>query len=250
MAKTAVLYVFHELNDRVQYFVRNCIFESPDVDFYVIANNPNLKFELSSYIKTMTRNNIGFDFGAWSECLAKNDMYKNYENFIFVNSSAIGPFLPVHFSGRWTDIYINGLKDNVKLFGSTINATGDSRGVLHSPKDIAHIQSYIFSADREAVEYLIKCKIFDNTTHISNFRDTISQKEIQMSRKIIENGWNIGCLMKYYKDVDFTFQNKAPEEYTNPFIGDVMWPESYKKIWDEHELVFIKGNRINAFIQL
>jgi len=250
MAKTAVLYVFHELNDRVQYFVRNCIFDSPDVDFYVIANNPNLRFELSPYIKTMTRNNIGFDFGAWSECLAKNDMYKNYENFIFVNSSVIGPFLPVYFSGRWTDIYINGLKNNVKLFGSTINAIGDSRGVFHSPKDIAHIQSYIFSADREAVEYLMKCKIFDNTAYIENFRDTITQKEIQMSRKIIENGWNIGCLMKYYKDVDFTFQSKAPEEYTNPFIGDVMWPESYKKIWDEHELVFIKGNRINAFIQL
>ena len=246
MAKTAVLYVFHELNDRVKYFVKHCIFESPDVDFYIVANNPSVIFELPSYIKTMTRNNTGFDFGAWSECLFKNNMYKKYDNFIFANSSIIGPFLPVDFKGQWTDIYINGLRDNVKLFGSTINATGDSYGVQHSPKDIAHIQSYIFSADREAVEYLIKCKIFDNTVHLANFRDTIEQKEIQMSRKIIENGWNIGCLMKYYKDVDFTFRNKAPEEYTKPFIGDVMWPESYKKIWSEYEVIFVKGNRIQT----
>ena len=250
MAKTAVIYVFHEINDRVQYFIRNCIFESPDVDFYIVANTHSIRLEFPSYIKTMNRNNVGFDFGAWSDCLFKNDMYKNYDNFIFANSSIIGPFLPVYFNGRWTDIYINGLRDNVKLFGSTINATGDSCGVQHSPKDVAHIQSYIFSADREAVEYLMKCKIFDNTTHISNFRDTIPQKEIQMSRKIIENGWNIGCLMKYYKGVDFTFQSKIPEEYTSPFIGDVMWPESYNKVWDKCELVFIKGNRINAFIQL
>lgn len=246
MGKTAVIYVFHELNDRVQYFAKNCIFESPDVDFYIVANNHGIRFEVPSYIKTMTRNNVGFDFGAWSECLFKNNMYKNYDKFIFANSSIIGPFLPVDFKGRWTDIYINGLRDNVKLFGSTINATGDSQGRHHSPKDIAHIQSYIFSADRETVEYLMKCKIFDNTTYLTNFIDTIEQKEIQMSRKIIENGWNIGCLMEYYKGVDFTFRSKQPEEYPNPFRGDIMWPDSYKKIWNEYEVVFVKGNRIKT----
>ena len=144
MVKTAVLYVFHEINDRVKHFVKFCMFESSDVDFYLIANNMQLKFELPSYVKTMNRTNIGYDFGAWSECLVKDNMYKNYDNFIFANSSIIGPFLPTDFKGRWTDIYINGLKDNVKLFGSTINATGDSQGRQHSPEIMAHIQSYIF----------------------------------------------------------------------------------------------------------
>jgi hypothetical protein len=249
MGKTAVLYVFHEITDRVKHFAQFCIFESPNVDFYVIANNMQIKLDLPSYVKTMNRNNIGYDFGAWSECLVKDDMYKNYDNFIFANSSIIGPFLPNDFSGRWTDIYINGLKDNVKLFGSTINATGDSRGRQHSPKTMAHIQSYIFSADREAVEYLIKCKIFDATKHLTGFMDTIEQKEVLMSRKIIDNDWNIGCLMKYYDGVDFRFKGKQPNEYERPFIGDIMWVESYGKFWNEFEIVFVKGNRINVSIK-
>ena len=249
MGKTAVLYVFHEINDRVNHFIKFCMFESPDVNFYVIANNLQIKLDLPSYVKTMNRNNIGYDFGAWSECLSKDDMYTNYDNFIFANSSIIGPFLPTDFSGRWTDIYINGLKDNVKLFGSTINATGDSRGRQHSPKTMAHIQSYIFSADREAVEYLMDCKIFDATKHLNGFKDTIEQKEVLMSRKIIDNGWNIGCLMKYYNGVDFTFKFKEPSEYIRPFIGDIMWPESYGKFWNEFEIVFVKGNRINVSIK-
>ncbi len=249
MVNTAVLYVFHEVSDRVKHFVQFCTFESPYIDFYIIANTMQIKFDLPPYIKTMNRTNIGYDFGAWSDCLLTNDMYKNYDTFIFANSSIIGPFLQKDFKGRWTDIYINGLKDNVKLFGSTINATGDSYGSQHSPKDIAHIQSYIFSADREAVEYLIQCNIFDNTKHLTGFRDTINQKEILMSRKIIEKGWNIGCLMKYYDGVDFTFKHKSPDEYSTPFIGDIMWPEAYGKIWDEYEVVFVKGNRIDVSIR-
>ena len=249
MGKTAVLYVFHEITDRVRHFVQFCTFESPDVDFYVIANNLQIKFDLPIYIKTMNRTNIGYDFGAWSECLVKDDIYKKYDNFIFANSSIVGPFLPPDFSGRWTDIYINGLKDNVKLFGSTINATGDSKGRQHSPEVAAHIQSYIFSADRETVEYLMECKIFNTNTHLTGFRDTIEQKEVLMSRKIIDNGWNIGCLMKYYDGVDFTFKSKSPDEYTKPFIGDIMWQDSYGKIWNEYEVVFLKGNRINVSIK-
>jgi len=248
MVKTAVLYVFHELTDRVRRFIQFCIFESPDVDFYIIANNMEIKFNFPPYVKTMNRANIGYDFGAWSECLVKDNMYRNYDNFIFANSSIVGPFIKKDFKGNWTDIYVNGLKDNVKLFGSTINATGDSSGAIHSPKYIAHIQSYIFSADREAVEYLMECKIFDATEHITKFRETIEYKEIGMSRKIIENGWNIGCLMEYYNGVDFTFANKSPDDYLKPFVGDVMWWESYGKLWDEYEIVFVKGNRINVTI--
>ena len=62
MRKTAVLYVFHEVTDRVRHFVKFCTFDSPNVDFYIIANDLQLKFDLPSYVKTMNRNNIGYDF--------------------------------------------------------------------------------------------------------------------------------------------------------------------------------------------
>jgi hypothetical protein len=66
-----------------------------------------------------------------------------------------------------------------------------------------------------------------------------------MSRKIIENGWNIGSLLPYYKNVDFTFSEKKPEDYDIDFSADDLMYEKYRGcLWNETELVFVKGNRI------
>jgi hypothetical protein len=73
--------------------------------------------------------------------------------------------------------------------------------------------------------------------------DVILNRELLMSRKIIDNNWNIGSLLPYYKDVDFTFKDKSPEEYNFPFLPDIMTAEFINHIWNEYQLVFIKGNR-------
>jgi len=204
----------------------------------MISNNKNDSFYLpQSYVKVLFRENVGFDFGGWSDALLTDNLYQNYDNFIFVNSSTAGPFLPPNYTGKWTDIYINGLKDNVKLFGSTINTIED-------PLNRAHVQSYIFATDKEALQHLIECEIFSLANYAESFDDAIYKKEVVMSRKIIENGWNIGSLMNYYKDVDFTFQSKKPEEYNIRFLSDVMWQGYRGHLWNEYEIVFIKGNRL------
>lgn len=83
------------------------------------------------------------------------------------------------------------------------------------------------------------------TNYAKTFIECVYQKEVLMSRKIIENNWNIGSLMKIYKNVDFTFTNKTPEDYNFQFLGDVMFPNCRNNVWNEYELVFIKGNRVN-----
>jgi lipopolysaccharide biosynthesis protein len=236
--KLLVLYVFHDYNDRVKHFIENCIFYDENVDFIIISNDKNNKFEVPDYVKTLFRDNIGYDFGGWSDALLKNKLYKQYDNFIFVNSSVIGPFLPCNFKGKWTGIYLNGLRNNVKLFGSTINTN-------EKPLTESHLQSYIFSMDKTTLEYLIDCEIFSMTNYAKTFQNAIWDKEVLMSRKIIENNWNIGSLLQYYDNVDFTFQTKKPEEYSIKFLDDVMYPSFRNSLWNEYELVFIKGNRVS-----
>lgn len=256
--KTLVLFVTHELNDRSINFIKNAIFRDDDTDFILILNGgktrvdydananifklfnniQNTFVEVPSYVRLFFRDNIGHDFGGWSDALISNNLYKEYDNFIFVNSSVIGPFLSPDYTGKWTDIYLNGLKNNVKLFGSTINSCSD-------PENYAHIQSYIFAADTESVEHLIQCEIFSNTNYASNKDDAVWQKEVKMSRKIIERGWNIGSLLPYYRDVDFTFATKPYCEWGKYSISDVMWPAYENIYWKREELVFIKGNRVN-----
>jgi hypothetical protein len=239
--KLLVLYVFHEYNNRVEHFFNNVIFYDKNVDFIVIINNLNLKINPSvfpSNVKFLTRDNIGFDFGGWSDALLTNNLYKNYKYFIFVNSSVLGPFISSDYKGNWTDIFINGLQENnIKLFGSTINC-------MEPPYTNSHVQSYIYSMDITTLEYLIKCEIFSMTNYTKSLIDTVHLKEIPMSHKILENGWNIGSLMKYYKNVDFTFKSKKPEDYNITFFDDPMYNRHYKSgLWSPNEIIFIKGNR-------
>jgi hypothetical protein len=237
--KILVLYIFHIYNERVKHFIKNGIFNDKNVDFIIISNNKNIDLELPNYVKYIKRNNIGYDFGGWSDVLLTNNLYKNYDKFIFVNSSVIGPYLPKNFKGKWTDIYLNGLNDNVKLFGSTINT-------IRKPLTKSHIQSYIFAMDKNTLEYLIKCEIFSKTNYAKTFQNAIDNKEILMSRKIIENNWNIGSLLKYYQNIDFRFKHKNPREYKIKFLGDIMEQRFRNKLWRDNELIFIKGNRINS----
>jgi len=246
-AKTLVIYVFHTLNQNVEHFFNNAIFKDDSIDFLIVCNSISLKLSLpisiKDYVKVLQRENIGYDFGGWSDGLLTNQLYKDYDSFIFVNSSVKGPFIPSYYKEKWTSIYLNGLSDTVKLFGSTINCCLS----VHGPKAIdpvseSHIQSYIFSMKRDTLDYLIEEGIFTQKRYITNFIELIIDREFKMSRLIINKGWNIGCLMNLYKDIDFTFKTQNREI---SYLGDVMLPTYYNKLWTLHELVFIKNNRIH-----
>jgi len=249
--KTLVLYVLHEYNSRVQTFFHDCIFKDDNIDFLVICNNKKIFLPELDYVKVIKRDNIGYDFGGWSEGLLTNDLYKNYDNFIFVNSSVSGPFLPSYYKGKWTDVYLDGLKNNIKLFGSTINIPKTQLlEYLYNIKMqeehrllFAHLQSYIFAMNKETLDFLIEKEIFSLTNIAKEFHDAVKEKEIKMSRVIIENGWNIGCLHQLYKDVDFTF--KMPNQNIQ-IVDDVMYPHYLNNLWTLYELVFVKGNRFDG----
>lgn len=236
MVKILILYVFHEYNNRVNFFIENALFQDDDINFLFICNNMKTNINLPPYVKLIKRENIGYDFGGWSHGLLLDELYKRYDYFIFVNSSVLGPFLRKSFVGKWTDIYINGLKDNIKLFGSTINCDFD-------PVNKAHVQSYIFSMNLETVEFLMEHEIFSTTNYAKSFCEAIWNKEVLMSRLIIRNGWNIGCLFKQLNDVDFTFKYKTLSEYGNRHFNDIMNSYYYNKLWTEYDIVFVKGNR-------
>ena len=239
-SKTLVLYAFHEYNSRVLNFINNCIFYDEDVDFLVIANSLNSTFDVPEYVKVLNRENIGFDFGAWSHGLLHDNIYKNYDYFIFINSSVIGPYLPMYYSGNWTDIFIEGLTNEIKLFGCTINCN------IIFNNGIPHVQSYCFSMNKETLEFLIAEDIFSISNYASTMNEAIYLKEIRMSSLIINNGWNIGCLMKYYNGIDFRL---PPNQRGCNLLNDMVYNRSFETKFFKafEEIVFIKGNRLIDF---
>jgi lipopolysaccharide biosynthesis protein len=233
--KTLVLYVFHDYIKRVNSFINKALFQDENVDFIFICNNKNIDFVVPAYVKVLKRDNIGFDFGGWSDGLLTNDLYKNYDNFIFANSSIIGPFMNPNYKERWTNIYLNRLTNEIKLFGSTINT-------INQPLTQSHVQSFIFAMNKETLEFLIKKQIFTMSAYCNTIQDAVFTKEILMSRYILENGWNIGCLHKYYDGVDFRFRKKKPQQYRKPFLDNMMQKHYENKLWIKEGLVFIKGH--------
>ena len=97
--------------------------------------------------------------------------------------------------------------------------------------------------NKTTLEFLINKEIFSLTNQAKEFEDCVQNKEILMSRLIIDNGWNIGAICDYYKGVDFRFINKQPYEYNKNFISGIMEPYHRNNIWNEYQVVFIKGNR-------
>lgn len=245
--KTLILYVFHIFNNRVKYFIENGIFKSENYTFLIIINGNNDDIEdildLPEYVKMLKRDNIGFDFGGWSDGLLNDDLYKNYDNFIFINSSCIGPFTPSYYSGNWCDIFINNITDDIKLVGTTINNYNSNIQSITNPVTTSHIQSWVFCVDKLALELLIDKGIFSRKyekTHL----DTINNKEVPMSLEIIKNGWNIGSLMKYYQNVDFRFKDKQPSDYDLTFFNDLAYDGRYfNSNLHPYEIVFVKANR-------
>jgi hypothetical protein len=62
-----------------------------------------------------------------------------------------------------------------------------------------------------------------------------------MSQLVLKNNWNIGSLLPYYKDVDF----RNPSTIKKQILDDLTFQPCYNLLWNEYDVVFIKGNRIN-----
>lgn len=231
--KILVLYVFHQYNDRVRYFINHAVFKDPDVDFVLISNNPDTQIRLPSYVRLIKRENIGYDFGGWSDALEQEGGgLDRYKYVIFANSSIIGPY--IRKKKEWPYILTDGLKDDVKLFGVTINTLGH-------PDIFSHVQSYLFALDVETVKMLMNEHILCTCHHAETFQDAITHKEIGMSRKILEHGGNISATSTYYHGIDF---RKPYPSHSPEILWDIMF-NGYEQnnTWTRGELVFIKGNR-------
>jgi len=231
--KILVLYAFHQYNERVEHFIKHAIFKDPMFDFVIICNNRSINISVPDYVTVLKRDNIGYDFGAWSEGLLRDDRYKTYNYFIFVNSSIIGPYLPVGYTKPWPFRFLDGLQGNIKLFGSTINTIRD-------PVNKSHVQSFAYAMGREVLEYLLSKEIFSITKFAQTFNDAIWQHEVRMSREVIAHGWNIGSLMRHYTDVDFTFKSRGLASYKITWHDDLMYPNCGLV---RNEVMFMKGNR-------
>jgi hypothetical protein len=249
MNNTLVIYCYFEKDDdyknNLVYFINYGLEETNDYIF-VINGKLSIKIPKKNNIKILHRDNIGYDFSAYGEALQTINI-EEYKYFFFINTSVRGPFLPEYVKMSWTEPFKNLLKDDVKLVGTTINLAEDflstnGHEVFYGKKKYyTHIQSQMFATDLECLKFLISKGIFDLFTE-NNFLKIIILKEIGMSNHVLNNNWNISCILPEYQNIDYRTLNvdfnptsiKGEMNYKNVYFNRTLHP---------YEAIFIKTNR-------
>ena len=195
--KTLVIYCTHTLNNELKHFIDHGYFVSDCVDFFICLNGD---FDVDRYkvdSKKMSlifykRPNVGHDFGGWGEILLMDKLYEHYDYFVLLNGTCLGPFLPVYVKQTWVELFTSMITNTVKLIGPTINHYQGK----------PHVQSYCMCTDRVGMQIGLDAGIFTVDEGQSKLQ-IIEGKEVGFSLKIMEAGYNIGCLLKAYDGVDF-----------------------------------------------
>lgn len=240
MSKTLVLYVFHEITCLVNNFINHAIYESEQIEWLFIGNGCTRPPNLPSFVTFLHRENKGHDFGGWSDAILQHNRRNIYDYYLFANSTIEGPFLEKDEKRQWVEIYLSGLSNNLWLFGSTVNTMQNQKGRPDPYNRIAHVQSYIFIISRSTLALFINEGLFQIEIKKMSKREMINKKEIGMSEIVLNNGGNIGCLVKKFKGVDF---REPLLKFEWMKTSDIMFPKYTPSIWKKTEIIFIKGNR-------
>lgn len=229
--KTVVLYAFHLWDENVDFFCRHALFPNPHVDFIMICNGDlTPKVALPAYVQYLTRENIGYDFGAWSHAIYTEHLWDRYDYFILLNSTVRGPFIPPWITvPDWTIIFTQYLTDQVKLVGTTL-------GIYQG---LTHLQTMLIATDAIGLKIGMDHGIFEEHPLPRTKDDIILQKEIRYSQLIFQHQYQIRPILGAYFNssippkVEYN-QNVLDHNGSYRYFGGNITP---------YEVVFIKANR-------
>lgn len=250
MNNILILYCYYEKNNiyknNLEFFLKFGLYNECDY-LFIINENLSLKIPEQNNIKVIFRKNEDYDFGAYNFALNTVDINK-YNYYFFINTSVRGPFIPTYVNIKWYEPFINLLKNDIKLVGTTINILNTEsiesntfREITKYTKPYTHVQSQMFAMDKECLEFLISKKLFEDTNY-KNYVEFIAIKEILMSQLILKNNWNISCIIPEYQNIDYRLlKNDINFSSINgdPNISNACFGRSIHP----YESIFIKINR-------
>jgi hypothetical protein len=258
MPKSIVIYSYYQKNDEyiknLEFFIKNGLYDDIDYIFCINGNECSVDIPSSSNIKIIKRENVGYDFGAYSDALKQINI-KLYDYFFFINTSVRGPFIheKERLHVKWTDPFIKLFKKDVALVGTTINIleVTDPHIIKSMYLDLliekgftspfTHVQSQFFVFNKKSLKFLIDKKFFEQTSE-QNFIKFIALREVLMSQLILKNGWNINCMLPKYQGLDY---RKVEHDINKTSVdGDPYYPGAYfGNSIEPYDVMFIKTNR-------
>jgi len=213
--KTLVLFAYNDRNalydENLTFFHTFGVFESDWCDFCIIlSGRTKKKFDETSNLRIIYRENDAGDFGAWGSALKTYDL-DAYDRFIFLNDTSRGPYVQGSCKiSMWPKLFTSKIDEKCKLVGPTKN------NVVAD-----HIQSYAFACDKIALDILMEDGIFAPKLEYPRQKwDFIVRHEVGMSRLLVSKG--------------YTFEAFFRGDGITPYYGSI--------VISPFEVMFIKAN--------
>ena len=259
-AKNRVLVVYHYYEkdqsyiDNFSHFLRFAY--QPDVEYVVVvAGSYSVELPRAENITYFFATNQNFDFGGYAQAIEALQFHTSYEYFIFVNSSVRGPFLPAYCKKTWIENLLDHFDQDVGIVGTVISLTPshhaiaklyhEKYGYLDRNRNIlSHVQSTCYALPRSILCHLIATGFYE-AAHSLSKDETVRDYEIRLSQILLEQGYNLKCLLPEYNTFDYRFLDRE----INPFSreGDSGFEGSYfGRTVHPYEAMFIKTSR-NTF---
>lgn len=240
--RVLILYTFHEFDSNVQYFLERGYLDDPRVDFLFVVNDKGFQGELPG--KTIIRDNVGHDFGAWQEGILHDDNHTKYDYFVFVNSSVRGPFVPPYCDKNWVEVFCGLFSPGVGVVGSTaaVSSAQEKLGTEDFLK--LYVQSYAFALNRESL-FLLRGGLFSQDFASMSKESLVCSAEENISHFLLSAGYTLQTLQSSYYNRDFLLfphdysrEDFDPTRYRNHYYGMNLHP---------FEVLFLKNLRRNPF---
>jgi len=234
--KTLVSYAYfeksREYRDRLSFFLATAALPSSNVDYvFIVQGSSTVIFpDQQSNIHVLHRDNTCFDFGAHGKGLQymrerlqfQGDFAHMYDYYIFLNPSAIGPFLPSFWPAdrSWTSVFTSQITEHVKLVGPSLVCLPLEDLGGYGPK----IEGYAFATDSVGLSLLWRS---NNFKCFVDKIDVVVNGEYKMSNTILASGFNIASFLLAHKNIDWRDKsqwncnkNKHPTRYRQYGLDD------------------------------
>jgi len=244
-----VTYVYRESPEtrhNLEYFLKNALTGNATFHFVINGYECSLHICPKPNVKVFRRAN-SLDYEAFKFSIDRAG--RSYDYYFFVNSSSIGPFLPVWNHDPWTGVFIRTMrKRGLDMLAPVIEVPSDSYGYLSmgertptvSP-NVPFVHTYMFACTGRALQYLLRYQCFSYANKV----ELIFINERRVSACLLFNRLKVGSLLTKYRHVDFS--DRANWNWKTWSRSPVTCPEvplNYgNSDLNPYEVIFVKSIR-------
>jgi hypothetical protein len=209
--------------------------------FIIKGNKKRLYINRKQYTYIFVNHLDNYDIGGYSLGILLTQTY-NYDYFIFLNSSALGPIEKKN--GEWVSKLKSLMTDEVGIAGSSIfimdkNIFEQIKLPSYMIFPFSSVQTYSFILTKNSLNLCINKGFFK--LKVQNKSELIMNFEIGISQFLIKNNYNLACALNGY-DLDYRTPHNNPNSFARN--GDPIYKNAYYgKTVSPFEIIFLKTNR-------